>query len=142
MMSDESLLERADRKAEEVTPEASAMIESEVAGRGGLELLRQRVEDSGTRPHQTTAENLRFVKRLYPVVVLLAYGFYMYAIRASLWFYWLCLFALVASLFVVLFRPPFNPEDEIKELVSGMPADGGPGAPAAEPGADENADVS
>jgi hypothetical protein len=134
LMSDEALLERVENRSQEFTPEAQQLINTEVANRGGLEAVRRKVEESRASQKLQPFENLAILKRLYPVVVLITYGLFMYAINASLWFYWLCLFALIASLFAVLFRPPFNPEDEIKELTSRAAGDEGPPPPALEPG--------
>ncbi len=125
LMSDEALLRKVESGSEEFTAEAFELINAEVTNRGGRENLKLAVEETRARQKLLPRQDLALLKRFYPVVVLVAYGFFMYAINASLWFYWLCLFTLVASLFAVLFRPPFNPEDEIKELTDGMGPDQG-----------------
>ncbi len=134
LMTDEALLARVENKSEEFTPEALSIIDAEIARRGGLEALKRKVEESRHSRGSAPDESLRLLKRAYPAIVLIAYGAFMYAIRASLWFYWLCLFLLVASLFALLFKPPFNPEDEIKELSAGTAGGAGSTPPIPEPG--------
>ena len=135
-MSDESLLGRVEKNEGDFTLEAWLIIDAEVMKRGGLDALKQKVAESGSPPVAVSTESPSFLRRFYPLAVLVAYGSFMYAIDASLWFYWLCLFALIASLFALLFRPPLNPEDEIAELASGGPGVAGSDPPLAEPETD------
>ena len=129
LMTDEALLGMIENKSEDFTPEALAIINAEVAHRGSLEALRSKVEESRKQQTLPQVGSLVLLKRFYPVLVLISYGLFMYSIHASLWFYWLCLFALIASLFAVLFKPPFNPADEIRELNAAV--EGDPGSPPA-----------
>ncbi len=123
LLTDESLVEMAERKSNEYTPEALRSINEEVARRGGLEYLKKKVQaaqEQGVRPadvSEDSARRLAMIKRWYPFLVVLAYTFFMYAIKASLWLYWLMLFALIAWLLAVLFKPPYKPQDEIRELL-------------------------
>jgi hypothetical protein len=134
ILTDQALLEIVESKSEQFTPEALETIHIEVANRGGLEALKLKVEESRARQNISPGEKHIILKRSYPVIVLVAYGLFMYAINASLWFYWLCLFALIAALFAVLFKPPFNPEDEIKELSARIADDTGSPPPVADTG--------
>ncbi len=90
--------------------------------RGGLEALKERVshaENSGD-----SKEDLARLKRFFIVAVIAACGLFIFALNGSSWFYWICLFALVAALFGVLFNPRPNPEDEIKELLEKAKSEG------------------
>ncbi len=126
ILSDEVLLQIVEKKSDEYTPEAMAFVTEEVTHRGGLEDLRKKVEHAkepgtpGSEKKPLSKEALALMKRSYIVLVIVCYGLFMYVINASLWFYWILLFALIASLFAVLFRPRFDPEQEIKELVARM----------------------
>jgi hypothetical protein len=141
-LSDEEILAMVQTRPEEYTPEALAVINEEVVKRGGLQSLKEkagksRSEDQTTQGGTSTLppelqdsnEIAAKLRRLYPLYVAAAYGLFMYAINGSLWFYWLLLFALIAAFFAVLFRPPFNPQDEIKELNSRPTDDTPPESP-------------
>ena len=103
-------------QSESYTPEAIAFASGEITKRGGIEALKQEVERSESKksgsqdqeehPSNQSPESdeiLVRLKRLYPLLVLVAYGLFMYVINASFWFYWLCLFAFLGALFAVLF---------------------------------------
>ncbi len=114
-MRDDALLRISDSPETEYTPEARRIIEAEINMRGGLEALRERVNHA-EQPDQSIEELAR-VRRFLIITVIAGCGLTIFAFNGSSWFYWICLFALIAALFTVLFNPPANPEDEIKELL-------------------------
>ena len=133
-LPDEALLRILEGQGELYTPEAIAFANEVIEKRGGIEVLKQKPEhsestksgshDQEEHPSNESSESeeiLVRLKKLYPLFVLAAYGLFMYVINASFWFYWLCLFAFLGSLFAVLFiRREMKSEEEGKEIAGGM----------------------
>lgn len=120
-LSDDALFEMIEKKSGEYTPDALAMINAEVAKRGGVDALKESVERA--EKAQPANEDISTLKKFFFVTIIAACGLFIFALNGSYWFYWICLFAMIASMFAVLFRPKYNPEDEIKELLGKVPAD-------------------
>jgi hypothetical protein len=133
-LPDVALLRILESHTELYTPEAIAFATEEIEKRGGIEVLKQKVESSksmksvsrGQEEHPSkespeSEEILVKLKILYPLFVLVAYGLFVYVFDASFWFYWLCLFSFFGSLFAVLFmRRETKWEEESKEIAGGM----------------------
>ena len=115
LVRDEVLLRIAEGTQSEYTPEARTIIEAEVSKRGGVEALKERVDQS-EKPEQSNEDLVRR-RKFFIVAMIAACGLFIFVLNGSSWFYWVCLFALVAALFAVLFNPPVNPEEEIKEML-------------------------
>jgi hypothetical protein len=61
------------------------------------------------------------LKKFYWVPVLVAYGLFLYVIRGSLWFYWLCVFAMIAFWIRVLINArKLTLEEEYAEIAREM----------------------
>lgn len=132
-LPDRILLHILEGQSDSYTPEAIASASEEIAKRGGIEVLKQELERSESKksgsdvqaehPSNESPESdeiLVRLKKMYPLLVLVAYGLFMYVINASFWFYWLCLFAFLGALFAVLFvSREITLEEEGKE-VSGV----------------------
>ena len=114
-MRDDALLRISESGPSEYTAEARALIEAEVGKRGGPEALKEQVSHAGETGK--SREELARLRRFFVANVMGACGLFIFALNGSSWFYWICLFALIAVMFAVLFNPPANPEDEIKELL-------------------------
>ncbi len=142
LLSDDSLLDMVESHAGDYTKDALEIIHDEIVRRGGIESVRLNAEklrkeqEAGAGPSVGSAQRVALLRRFYPVLVIAAYGSFMYVIQASLWFYWLFLFILIAWLFTSLLRPPFKPEDEIKELLSKAASDANLPSPDSAPPAD------
>lgn len=133
-LPDKTLLHILEGQSDSYTPEAIAFASEEIAKRGGIEVLKQEVERSESKksgsdvqaehPSNESPESdeiLVRLKKLYPLLVLVAYGLFMYVINASFWFYWLCLFAFLGALFAVLFvSREITLEEEGKEVSGGV----------------------
>lgn len=133
-LPDEALLRISEGQTELYTPEAIAFADEEIEKRGGIEVLKQKVErpepmksgshDQEEHPSKESPESKEILvklKILYPLSILAAYGLFMYVFNASFWFYWLCLFAFFGSLFAVLFiSREMKSEEENKEIEGEM----------------------
>jgi hypothetical protein len=133
-MPDESLLAILENAPQEYTPEALAFANEEVSRRGGMELLKERVQqihvaqsDVHTQRElpsvitDSTNEVAARLKKFYWIPVLAAYAFFMYIIRESLWFYWLCVFVMLAFWIRVLINArKLTPEEEYAEIAREM----------------------
>ena len=107
-LPDEAIVRMIEGAAEEYTPDAIECVKEELLRRGGIEALKLKVAEraaSGIQAEEESSsqETSHTLRILYPIVVFVAYGLFMYAIDASLWLYWLGLFAFIGSLFTVLF---------------------------------------
>jgi len=116
LLTDNALLDMVEGQSTEYTAEARAMIDEEIAKRGGIEVVKEKAKQS-EKPLQSK-DDLDRLKKFFFVTVIAACGLFIFAVKGSYWFYWLCLFAMIAGLLAVLFKPKYNPEDEIKELLS------------------------
>jgi hypothetical protein len=114
-LTDDALLAIARTAHDQFTPEALAFVNEEVLRRGGLDALSERVS-AAEKQNAPNDETVR-LKRFLLVAVIAACGLFILALNGSSWFYWICLFALIAALFAVLFNPPVNPEIEVKDLL-------------------------
>ena len=116
LISDAALLEMVGKGSDEYTREARAMIDAEVSRRGGIDALKEKTK--GAETSQPAGEDRTTVRRVFLVAVFAACALVIYLLDGSFWFYWVCLFALIASWFGVLFLPRHNPEDELNEMLS------------------------
>ncbi len=133
-MSDESLLAIVENKSDEYTPDAVALTNEEISRRGGIEVLKQKVLQSPAIPPDTRPQDTRTpeipdqsneivarLKRFYWVLVLAGYGLFVYVIRGSLWFYWLCVFVMIAFWIRVLINArKLTVEEEYAEIAKEM----------------------
>ena len=133
-MSDESLLAIVENKPDDYTADALAFVEEAIASRGGVVALKQRVrqshpESSESHSHELHPARLAAppneivarLKRFYLMIVFAAYDLFMLAMGGSLWFYWLCVFAMIASFIRVLIRARrLTVEEEYEEIAREM----------------------
>jgi hypothetical protein len=133
-MPDETLLSIIENKPDDYTADALAFVKEELSARGGLEVLKQKVQQSRsesqesrhpeTHPPELHAESnelLDRMKKFYLVLVFVAYVLFLYVIRGSLWFYWFCVFGLIAFFIRVLIRARrLTPEEEYEEIAKEM----------------------
>jgi hypothetical protein len=129
-MPDETLLSIMENKPDDYTAGAIALVEEEIFARGGLEVLKRKVRQfrsespesrhPETQPPELHAESnelLDRLKKFYLVLVFVAYVLFLYVIRGSLWFYWFCVFGLIAFFIRVLIRARrLTPEEEYEEI--------------------------
>ncbi len=123
LLRDDALLRISESTQSEYTPEARTIIDAEVSLRGGLEALKERV--SLAEKTGQSKEELARLRRFFIVAIIAACALFIFALNGSSWFYWICLFALIAALFGVLLSPRPNPEDEIEELLEKAKSEGG-----------------
>jgi hypothetical protein len=133
-MSDESLLAIIEIRSGEYTSDALAFADEEASRRGGIEFLKQKIQQShlvpsgsGTqtaRPSETpdqSSEILARLKKFYWVFILAAYGLFMYVLDGSLWVYWLCVFVMIGFWIRVMIRARTRtPEEEYTEIAEEM----------------------
>ena len=129
-MSDEALLTIIENKPDDYTADTLAIVEKEIAARGGLEVLKQNVQHSifepteshhrEVNPHEPPSQSNELVTRLkkfYLLLVLAAYVLFSLVIHWSLWFYWLCVFAMIAFYIRVLINARrLTPDEEYEEI--------------------------
>lgn len=129
-MSDWSLIAILENASDEYTPEALAIAREEATTRGGIEFLKEKI----FRLHPGTIDTVRQgkvpteipgqsneildrLKRFYHVIVLAAYIVFELIIGGSLWFYWLCVFVMIAFWVRVLIRARrLTPEEEYADI--------------------------
>ena len=116
LISDQALLEMVEKKPDVYTREAGEMIEAEVSRRGGMEALKERVKTAQKVSPSGDEQLVRW--RVFLVAVFTGCGLLIYLLHGSYWFYWVCLFALIAAWFGVLFLPRHSPDDELKEMLT------------------------
>ncbi len=133
-MPDESLLAILENTTQEYTPEALAFANEEVSRRGGIELLKEKVQQTLVKQsdlhsqHQlpidstdSSTEVAARLKKFYWIPVLAAYIVFVYVIRESLWLYWLCVFVMIAFWIRVFINArKLTPEEEYAEIAKEM----------------------
>ncbi|HEY6951710.1 MAG TPA: hypothetical protein VI758_04845 [Bacteroidota bacterium] len=129
-MSDESLLAIVEHKPDDYVSEALLIVNEEVARRGGVEFLKQKVLRSPAvsktpsvsgelQPEMRDQSNeiIDRLKKLYPLLVIAAYFVFEYIIGGSLWLYWMCVFAMIGFWIRVMIKArTLTPEEEYKEI--------------------------
>lgn len=133
-MSDESLLAIVESKSVDYTTEALEIANAEIAGRGGIEILRKKVLQSHAESPDTSLQKAHSpeipsqsneivarLKKFYGVLVFAAYVLFMLVIGGSLWLYWLCVFVMIAFWIRVMINARrLTPEEEYAENVREM----------------------